>query len=66
MKIKDFVPLISILSAIILFTVFKQYYFGVSFQGAMIDFMAAFFLIFGFFKLVNITKFAQAYRISSY
>ena len=63
MKIKDFVPLISILSAIILFTVFKQYYFEFSFQGAMIDFMAAFFLVFGFFKLINITKFAQAYRM---
>lgn len=63
MKIKEFIPLISILNAIILLTAFKQYYWGFSFQSAMIDFMAAFFLIFGFFKLINITKFAQAYRM---
>lgn len=63
MKIKDFLPLISIISLIILFTAFRQYYYGFSWESAMIDFMAGFFLIFGIFKLVNITEFAQAYSL---
>ncbi|GMU19267.1 MAG: hypothetical protein AMXMBFR12_04590 [Candidatus Babeliales bacterium] len=63
MKVKDFIPLISIISLIILFTAFRQYYSGFSWQGAMLDFMAGFFLVFGTFKLINLTEFAQAYSM---
>lgn len=63
MKIKDFLPLISIVSLILLFTAFRQYYYGFSWEGAMIDFMAGFFLVFGVFKIINLSEFAQAYSL---
>ena len=35
---------------------------GASWQGGMMDFMAGFFLVFSFFKLLDLHAFAQAYR----
>ncbi len=58
---KDFIPLIIIFSLIIVFTAMRQWYFGINIANAMYDFMAAFFLIFGFFKIINLAGFAEAY-----
>ena len=61
--IKDLLPLVGIFSAILLFTCLKQWYQGPSIMGSMLDFMAAFFLIFGLFKVFNLNKFVQAYSM---
>ncbi|HEB41857.1 MAG TPA: hypothetical protein ENI08_02455 [Candidatus Dependentiae bacterium] len=61
--VKDFLPLIVIFSLIILLTIIHQLYFGWHFREAIRIFMASFFLIFGFFKIVNIHKFATAYAM---
>lgn len=60
-SINDFIPLIVIVSAITLATAVKQMMFGVDLHEAMIDFMGFFFLVFGFFKVINLHGFAQAY-----
>jgi len=58
---KDFLPLIIIFSLIILLTIAQQLYAGWNFRDAMRIFMAFFFLIFGFFKLINLHDFVTAY-----
>lgn len=58
---KDFLPLIIIFLLIIAFTLIRQWYMEFNIQNAMYDFMAAFFLIFGFFKIINLAGFAEAY-----
>lgn len=63
MKIKDFVPLLSIIGLVLLFTGVMQYRYGFSWESGMLDFMGAFFLIFGLFKIINLKEFAQAYRM---
>jgi hypothetical protein len=60
-SIKDFLPLIIIFVCIIALTLLKQWLFGWSIEGAMLDFMGIFFLVFGTFKLLNLTDFANAY-----
>ena len=60
-SIKDFVPLIAIFLTIIAFTLLRQWFTGWDLHAAMNDFMAAFFLIFGAFKLYNLSAFAEAY-----
>ena len=60
-KIHDFLPLILLFVCIITLTTIHQWYAGYSLQGTMSDFMAFFFLIFGFFKILNWHGFAQAY-----
>lgn len=60
-RLKDFMPLIIIISLIIAFTALRQWYFGFNMANAMYDFMAAFFLIFGLFKVINLAGFAEAY-----
>ncbi len=60
-KITNFIPLIAIFCVIIAITVLLQWYHGFTVLGAMNDFMAAFFLIFGFFKIINLSKFVEAY-----
>ncbi len=60
-RLKDFLPLIIIFSLIIAFTVLRQWYLGINLANAMYDFMAAFFLVFGFFKVINLAGFAEAY-----
>ena len=60
---KDFLPLIVIFALIAGFTALRQSmapFFNS--MDAMNDFMAAFFLIFGAFKLINIHGFVEAYR----
>jgi hypothetical protein len=61
-KLKPFIPLIVIVSIILLFTAGMQFSFGETWHDAMRFFMAFFFLIFGFFKVINIKGFAAAYR----
>lgn len=60
-KLKDFLPLIIIFSLITLATILHQVYFGFNFAESMRIFMAAFFLVFGFFKIINLKGFAEAY-----
>lgn len=63
-KIKDFLPLIIIFSIIIIFTITKAYITKIwTLHSIMNDFMAAFFLIFGSFKIINLKKFAEAYSM---
>jgi hypothetical protein len=62
-SMRNFIPLIVIFSVIIAFVVIKQWYQGYQFHAAMYDFMAAFFIIFGGFKIINLQGFAQAYSI---
>ena len=59
--IKDFLPLIIIISIIIALTAIHQFHYGFSFMGAMRIFMAFFFLVFGSFKVINLKAFAKAY-----
>lgn len=61
-KLKPFIPLIVIVSIILLFTAGMQFSFGETWHDAMRFFMAFFFLVFGFFKIINIKGFAAAYR----
>lgn len=60
--LKNFLPLISIVSIILAFTAARQFYFGFNLTNAMLDFMAAFFIIFGTFKIINLAGFAMAYQ----
>lgn len=62
-KIKDLLPLLSIFTVILLFTVIKQWYQGFSIMGSMLDFMAGFFIVFGLFKIINLNNFVQAYSM---
>ncbi|MCA9769932.1 heavy-metal-associated domain-containing protein [Candidatus Dependentiae bacterium] len=57
----DFMPLIFIFTVIIGITVIHQLYYGWDVTNAMRIFMAAFFLVFGGFKVINIAGFAKAY-----
>lgn len=61
--IKDFVPLIIIVLAIVLFTIIMQVLRGFSMHAAMYDFMGSFFVVFGAFKIINLRGFAQAYAV---
>lgn len=54
-------PLIALFSFIAVFTLGMQMAHGWSLENAMLDFMAAFFLIFGMFKVVRLRAFAEAY-----
>lgn len=58
---KDFMPLIAAFSAIALFVVVRQWWYGTSFSSGMYDAMAGFFLLFGSMKLLDLKGFAQAY-----
>lgn len=62
-SLKDFLPLISMFALVMGFTVIRQIVFGYNFNAAMLDFMAAFFLIFGLLKVINLFKFAEAFAI---
>lgn len=62
-SLKNFLPLITILGLIIAFTLIRQWYFGLNLMNAMLDFMAAFFIIFGSFKILNLSGFVEAYTI---
>jgi len=61
-KLKSFVPLIIIFAFIIAFSVIASWQRQVfSYQSIMLDFMAGFFLVFGGFKLIKLSAFAEAY-----
>lgn len=60
--LKNFIPLIVIFCIILLFTIIRQLYSGWNFESAMYDFMGAFFIVFGSFKIINWPGFVEAYR----
>jgi Methylamine utilisation protein MauE len=59
--IKSFLPLIIIIAAIVSFTLLRQVRYGFNLDDAMYDFMGSFFVIFGFFKVINLHGFVEAY-----
>ncbi len=61
--LKDFLPLIIIASLILAITAAHQFYYGWNIQEGMRILMASFFLVFGFFKVINIKGFAKAYSM---
>jgi hypothetical protein len=61
-KLKDFLPIIVIFSIIILFTIIITIFVRPEFEFGMRMFMGSFFLIFGFFKIINLRDFAAAYQ----
>lgn len=61
-SLKNFLPLIVIFLTIILATILKMYIsHDWCLHPAMLDFMGMFFVIFGMFKIFNLSAFAQAY-----
>ena len=63
LHIKHFFPLIAVFTLIITITIAHQIFFGWSLNEAMIIFMAAFFIIFGSFKIMHLAAFAQAFSM---
>ncbi len=61
--IKNFLPLIIIVSIILAFTVIKQLIYGYDLRSAMYDFMGSFFIIFSAFKIFNLNGFVHAYSM---
>lgn len=58
----NFLPLAIILTCITAFTILMRVYAGDwNLKDSLLDFMAGFFLVFGFFKVINLAGFAQAY-----
>ena len=62
-NLKDFIPLGVIFSLIILITFGYHIYYDLSAYDTMRISMASFFLIFGFFKIINLAGFAKAYSV---
>lgn len=63
-SLRDFLPLLIIFIVIVLFTLTRQIVVGEwNIMNAMNDFMAAFFIVFGLFKIINWRGFVQAYKI---
>lgn len=61
-SIKNFLPLIIIFSTILVATITKQFFTDVwDIHTLMYDFMGLFFIVFGGFKIINLTMFAEAY-----
>lgn len=62
--IGNFFPLIIIIACIVILTILKSAIFQTwSFPSLMYDFMGFFFIVFGFFKVINLTNFVQAYAM---
>lgn len=59
---RDFLPLIVIFIIISAFTLARQLMGGWGLMGAMNDFMAGFFIVFGAFKIINLPGFVTAYK----
>lgn len=59
----DFLPLITIFGLIGFITLAHQLYYGWNLMECMRIIMAAFFLIFGCFKIINLAHFAEAYHM---
>jgi len=62
-SLKNFAPLIIIFSLIMFITMGSKFYYNLTTHDTMRIFMASFFLIFGFFKIINLAGFAKAYSI---
>lgn len=63
-SIKDFLPLIVLLALITALTLAKLFILGpADLHAFMTAFMGFFFVIFGGFKIANLTKFAEAYSM---
>ena len=63
-KLRSFVPLITIIMVIVVLTIVKAAYTGLWMgPSMMIDFMAWWLLIFGGFKLIKLSAFAEAYSM---
>ncbi len=62
-SLQTFLPLITIFSIVIGITVIHQWYYGFNLHEALRIFMASFFLVFGFLKVINIGEFAEAYSM---
>lgn len=62
-SLKNFIPLIAIFSLIILITLGSKFYYGLAMYDTMQISMGTFFIIFGFFKIINLTGFAEAYSV---
>jgi len=61
-QFKDFIPLVVILAIIIMFTIARSYLeHNYQLPAIMMNFMGAFFIIFGSFKIMKLKSFAQAY-----
>jgi hypothetical protein len=60
---QTFLPLITIFSVVIAITATHQWYYGFNLHDAMRIGMGAFFLVFAFFKVINLHEFAQAYSM---
>ena len=61
-SVKDFIPLILILSIVVIVALVKSFISGnFDLLNLMTNFMGSFFIIFGTFKIVNLQKFAMAY-----
>lgn len=62
-SLQTFLPLIVIFSLVIAITATHQWYYGFNLHDAMRIGMAAFFLVFSFFKVINLHEFAEAYSM---
>jgi len=63
--LKSFLPLIIIVAVILLLTLVKSWWSadsGWDLYETMYDFMGCFLIVFGFFKIINLKKFVEAYR----
>lgn len=63
--LKNFLPLIIIFIVIAVFTFLKSWWSAdISWEWteSMYDFMGSFLIVFGFFKIINLRKFVEAYR----
>ena len=61
--IKDFLPLVGILCAIIVAAVVAAAYFDLSLMRGMQVYMGVFFLVFGLLKVIKLKSFAEAYKM---
>jgi hypothetical protein len=62
--IKKFIPLITIFFLIASFTLVRQLISNTwHIKPMMLDFMGAFFIVFGAFKIINLNNFAKAYAM---
>jgi hypothetical protein len=62
-SVQTFLPLITIFSVVLGITAVHQWYYGFNLHDALRIFMATFFLMFAFFKLINLEQFAEAYSM---
>jgi hypothetical protein len=62
-SLQTFLPLITIFLVVFGITAIHQWYYGFTLHDALRIFMAAFFLVFGFFKIINLHEFAEAYSM---